>query len=221
MTPGTPTMIYVDAFNLYYGALKGTPYRWLDLEALFRNVFPNNQIVGIRYFTARVTAQAGNPDQPLRQQLYLRALATLRLVSIIEGHYLSKTRRLPLARPHAFGRRFVDVIVDEEKGSDVNLATHLLLDAFKGSFDCAIVVSGDSDLATPITMVRQEFKKTVGVLLPQCQGSATGKPPRKAAKLRQVATFFRDGIRQGVLAASQFPATLTDTDGTFRKPATW
>tara|TARA_R110002072_G_scaffold29206_4_gene92759 strand:- start:564 stop:863 length:300 start_codon:yes stop_codon:yes gene_type:complete len=28
------TCVYVDGFNLYYGALKRTPYKWLDLAAL-------------------------------------------------------------------------------------------------------------------------------------------------------------------------------------------
>ena len=34
------THVYIDGFNLYYGALKGTPYKWLDLEALCRKLMP-------------------------------------------------------------------------------------------------------------------------------------------------------------------------------------
>jgi hypothetical protein len=48
------TNVYVDGFNLYYGCLKGTPYRWLDLEALCSRLLPTNSIHRIRYFTARV-----------------------------------------------------------------------------------------------------------------------------------------------------------------------
>jgi hypothetical protein len=54
------TNFYVDAFNLYYGSLKGIPDRWLDLDALFRAVFPKNQINRIRYFTAIVESPSTN-----------------------------------------------------------------------------------------------------------------------------------------------------------------
>jgi len=218
----TKTIVYVDAFNLYYGALKGTKYRWLDVHALFSSVFPQNDIVGIRYFTARVHSMPSNPDQPLRQQLYFRALSTLPGLEIVEGHYLTKAKKLPLAHQQPGRDRFAEVVVTEEKGSDVNLASHLLLDAFKNAYDCAIVVSGDSDLATPITIARQEFGKVVGVLLPQrISGSGKCESPRRSAKLKEVATFFRHGIREGVLANSQFPATLADAQGQFHKPPTW
>jgi hypothetical protein len=68
------TNFYVDAFNLYYGSLKGTPDHWLDLDALFRVVFPKNQINRIRYFTAIVEARPPDLRQPAHQQAYLRAL---------------------------------------------------------------------------------------------------------------------------------------------------
>ncbi|MBP7275756.1 MAG: NYN domain-containing protein [Kiritimatiellae bacterium] len=221
MITGTPTMIYVDGFNLYYGALKGTPYKWLNFEALFARVFPNNRIVGIRYFTAPINALPSDPDQPLRQQRLFRALRTLPLLTIIEGHYLCHPKSMPLVNPPPGGNRFAQVLFTEEKGSDVNLASYLLMDGFKNAYDCAIVVSGDSDLATPITMARQELAKTVGVLLPQRLSNPPQRTRRRSARLQQVASFFRDGIRTGVLAASQFPSTLTDAHGTFTKPASW
>jgi hypothetical protein len=71
------TNVYVDAFNLYYGCLKGTPYRWLDLGALCRRLLPKDRINRIRYFTATVSARPDNPDAPQRQQVYLRALETI------------------------------------------------------------------------------------------------------------------------------------------------
>ena len=72
------TIVYVDGFNLFYGALKGTPYKWLDVSALLRKILsPRNVIIGIKYFTARVFPRPGNVGQPIRQNIYLRALATL------------------------------------------------------------------------------------------------------------------------------------------------
>ncbi len=144
MITGTPTMIYVDGFNLYYGALKGTPYKWLNFEALFARVFPKNRIVGIRYFTAPINALPSDPDQPLRQQRLFRALRTLPLLTIIEGHYLCHPKSMPLVNPPPGAKGFAQVLFTEEKGSDVNLASYLLLDGFKNAYDCAIVVSGDS-----------------------------------------------------------------------------
>jgi hypothetical protein len=51
-------------------------------------LLPKNQITALKYFTAPVTARPGDPDQPNRQQLYLRALRTLPGVEIIYGHFL-------------------------------------------------------------------------------------------------------------------------------------
>src|SRR6266540_753040 len=59
------TNVYVDAFNLYYGCLKGTPYRWLDLAALCRRLLPNDEINRIRYFTALVSARPDDPQEPI------------------------------------------------------------------------------------------------------------------------------------------------------------
>ncbi len=53
--------VYVDAFNLYYGAVKDTPYRWLDLDALCRRLFPRDEINRIRYFTAIVSRSDSRP----------------------------------------------------------------------------------------------------------------------------------------------------------------
>ncbi len=211
------TNVYVDAFNLYYGCLKQTAYRWLDLAALAASLLPNHQINRIRYFTALVTTIPGDGDgnQPQRQQLYLRALRTIPSLTIHEGHYLSGTRTMPLAHPPAHGSKFAEVIKMEEKGSDVNLATMLLVDAFRGDFEQALLITNDSDLAMPVEVVRSEIKKPVGIAYP-CT-----RPKRvPSAKLRSVATFTRD-IRVGALAKCQFPAIVKDAHGTLTKPGSW
>ena len=53
--------ICVDGFNLYYGCLRGTPCKWLDLDALCRRLFPRDTIHRIRYFTANITPRPGGP----------------------------------------------------------------------------------------------------------------------------------------------------------------
>lgn len=117
------TNVYVDGFNLYYGSLKGTPYKWLDLSALCTVLLPKDQVHRIRYFTAHVSARPHDPQQPVRQQTYLRALETLPGLTVHLGHYLVSYPRMPLRHPPATGPRTVEVVKSEEKGSDVNLAT--------------------------------------------------------------------------------------------------
>ena len=76
------TNVYIDGFNFYYGALRKTPYRSVNVRRLCELLLPKNTIAEIKYFTARVRATPGDPDQTVRQQLYLRALQTLPCVSI-------------------------------------------------------------------------------------------------------------------------------------------
>ena len=93
------TNVYVDALNLCYGCLKGTPYCWLDLAALCRRLLPNDELSRIRYFTALVSARPDDPQEPQRQLTYLRALRTIPNLSIHTGHYLRHPVRMRLANP--------------------------------------------------------------------------------------------------------------------------
>jgi uncharacterized LabA/DUF88 family protein len=202
------TNIYVDAFNLYYGCLRGTPFKWLDVAMLCKVLLPRDTIHRIKYFTAVVEARSEDPGQRLRQQFYLRALATIPNLSIYYGHFLSHAVSMPLA---ANPKSKVIVIKTEEKGSDVNIATELLVDAFNDDFDLAVVVSNDSDLLAPIKVVRRQFGKRVGLLNPQRHPSVP---------LEREVDFLKS-IRPGALRKSQFPATMSDSKGSFHKPPMW
>ena len=206
------TMVYVDGFNLYYGAVKRTPYKWLNILALCNFLLPKNQIIGIKYFTALVTAHPNDPDQPNRQQMYLRALRTISNLKIIYGHFLEHVIWMPLADPAPGGTKHARVIKTEEKGSGVNIASHLINDGHRKRYEAAILISNDSDLVEPIKIVRNELKFPVGVLNPILE-----KPSHE---LRKFATFVKP-IRKGVLSASQFPPILQDSIGTFYKPPSW
>jgi len=91
------TNIYIDGFNLYYGCLKNTPHKWLDVGKLCALMLPKHDIQEIKYFTAIVTPRDDNPEQQIRQNIYLRALRTTPNFTIIKGHFLSNKIRLPLA----------------------------------------------------------------------------------------------------------------------------
>ncbi len=205
------TFVYIDAFNLYYGALRKSPFRWLDLQKLCQLMLPKNDVQAIKYFTALVSARPGDADQPLRQQLYIRALKTIPNIEIIYGHYLTHVVRMPKATPPGAKQEYVQVIKTEEKGSDVNLATHLVHDAHLNRFDIAVVISNDSDLLAPIQLIRSQLSKKVGVLNPQ-------KNPSRA--ILPHVDFFKQ-IRSGGLRDSQLPDTLNDPHGTITKPTRW
>jgi len=206
------TIVYVDGFNLYYGAVKDTAYKWLDIGKMCGLLLPQNEIVGIKYFTARVSARPDDPGQPTRQQMFLRALGTIPGLEIIFGHFLSNETVLPRADSPPENRRYARVIKTEEKGSDVNLATHFLCDAFRGRFECGVLVTNDSDLREPVRVVRRELHRCVGVVNPHRRPSSK--------ELTEHASFQKT-IRTGVLAASQFPDELEDANGRFTRPAEW
>lgn len=211
------TSFYIDGFNLYYGCLKQQPqYKWLNLASFCEQSFPppRNQLHRIRYFTAHIRPRASDPLKGVRQQTFLRAARTIPNLTIHLGHYLESKVKACLVSPLANGTRFVEVHKSEEKGSDVNIATYLLLDAFKNDFGAAVVVSNDSDLAEPIRVVRQELGKPVIVLMPCCNGRRQSVQLKKAAS-RAIC------VNPGILASSQFPSKLTDTVGDFHKPPTW
>jgi hypothetical protein len=202
---------YVDGFNLYYRALKGTPYKWLDLAALARRLLDQKDTVDkVRYFTARVGARAGDPDAPRRQQILLNGLKTIPNLEIHYGRFLAKTKTRPtVANP----KKYVEVHDTEEKGSDVNLAVHLLNDGWKRSFELALVFSQDTDLVEPIRMVREELRLPVGLVW------LDGKRP--STHLADAATFVRH-LRSADLAASLFPDPIVSPSGAkIAKPAGW
>jgi hypothetical protein len=208
------TNVYVDTFNLYYGCLKHTPYRWLNILTVCNTELPTNQINRIRCFSARVSARHGDLTKPERQATYFRALRTLPNLSIHLGQFLESQVRMPYVTPPAGGPNTALVKKTEEKGSDVNLASYMLLDGFRKEYDAAIVISNDSDLAEPVRMVRKELGLKVVVLLPCGPNSRPSVELRKAASRHQL-------IQTSTLASSQFPPTLTDANGTITKPPTW
>jgi uncharacterized LabA/DUF88 family protein len=201
--------VYIDGFNLYYGCLKGTSYKWLDINKLCTFLFPNDEISKIKFFTAPIKIRSYDKDHdaPNRQQVYWRALRTLPNVEIIEGFFL--LHQVNMMR--ADGRGLVQVIKTEEKGTDVNIAAHLLHDAHRGLFEKAVVISNDSDLVSPVKMVREDIGKPVVVISPF---------ERNSIQLKMVATSVKR-IREGLLRVSQLPTTLKDSVGDFTMPDKW
>jgi len=103
------------------------------------------------------------------------------------------------------------ILKSEEKGSDVNLAAHLLRDAYRGACACAVIVSNDSDLLTPIRMAKADCRMTIGLVPPRAKGSV---------ELKRLVDFKIDP-RVHLLAGSQFPDAVPIPDGAIHKPARW
>ncbi|MGA2537605.1 MAG: NYN domain-containing protein [Terracidiphilus sp.] len=215
------TNLYIDGFNLYYRLLKDNPqFKWLDLRALAEALLqPQNQIQTIRYYTARISGRF-DPSAPARQQVYLDALQSIPEITIHLGNFLVTKPWAGLVHPPQMRGGAIPQFIlpypvvakvwkTEEKGSDVNLASHLIRDACQGDFDVAAVLSNDTDLVEPIRIVTQELGLPVGLLCPV---------PKPAEGLVQVASFIKH-IRVQHLQGSQFPDTIPGTIVT--RPASW
>ncbi len=165
-----------------------------------RFLLPKDKIQRIKYFTALVTPRPNDPDKPLRQRVFLRALQTIPNLEIILGSFLSHEVMMPRS---PIGSGYVKVIKTEEKGSDVNIATHLLLDGFRNEYELVVVVSNDSDLLMPIQVVTEQFGKPVGLPNPQQNPSVALLPY----------VMFVKNIRKNVLkTANSHPCFPTGTE---------
>jgi len=197
-------IVYVDGFNLYFGMVEaGFGYcKWLDLNELTRNLLrPHQQLIGIKYFTSRVS---NNPQKQKRQTTYIEALESTG-IEVIYGQYQSNCIRC-----NRCGNRWNTF---NEKMTDVNIATYLLVDAYKDGYDTAMLISGDSDLVPPMKAVHQNFPhKRVFVAFP---------PKRKNVSVSSIAKGHLI-IGRKKLVDSQFPDEVQKADGfTLKKPSRW
>lgn len=205
------TIIYIDGFNLYYGVLKQAPaLKWLDIEKFCRLLRPHDDIQAIRYFSALVMG----PERP-HQIAYFKALATTPIVNVILGRF--KHKNITCGAPactHAGNRIFK---MQEEKRTDVSIATYMMDDAYQDACDHLILFSGDSDLVPPVNMVRSRFPaKKITVYVPS-RSAVRGA----AVELRAACTVNRS-LPLALLPKSQFPDHMPDgAGGTIDRPSVW
>ena len=221
--PPLRAYVYFDGFNFYNGCLKNprrppqwSQCKWLDLEKYCDLILGAYDVQRVRYFTAEVKSLPNDPAAPERQQTYLRALESLSRVSVHRGQFYVHPKWRYLARPsgnkHKLPLETARVIIPEEKGSDVNLASYLLTDGFLDLYDTAVVISNDSDLATPIEIVTTTIGKPVILLNPHLT---------LAFHLSGIQGVLYREMRLGPLTASQFPHKFADEHGDIEKPSSW
>lgn len=198
-------IVYIDGFNLYFGLRsKGwKKYYWLNLKEFSRSLLAPTQIlVHTKYFTSKISKPHAKSR---RQAAFLSALDTLTDFTIYYGRYQSflETCR-NCGHTH---------IVDNEKKSDVNIATQLIVDAFQDHYDTAILVSADSDLVPPILAVQELFpNKLIKVAFP---------PERSSFELKSVVkTSFT--IYESKFRNNQFPDMVKLPSGhMISRPESW
>ena len=241
--------VYVDGFNLYYGARglcgRGTPgWRWLDIRALAQRVvsrisrWQGAVIARVVYCTAVLDA-ASNPSGYTEQNIYLKALTAAHSVDhIAYGNYVARVKYAPLAvraptrsrnpqivhpqwpimvqdaggNPIADATFMVSYADREEKGSDVNVAAHLLVDVLTSVVDAAIIISNDSDLQFPVSYARGRVP--VGLVNPSAAylaGALRGKPSEG------VGSHWWHRLSSADLHACQLP----DPVASFARPVGW
>ena len=219
-----------------------TGWRWLDPRKLAEGTLPASwrtngaTIERVVYCTARVSGDT-DPTSPKDQDIYLRALAANRSVDRIEfGTFVSRVRSAPLAIRTSKGKPkivesdwpvmvkdaqwnnvnsahfVVSYVHREEKGSDVNVGAHLLLDVLDKNVDAAIVVSNDSDLELPVRSARDRVP--VGTINPSTHPTA-GK--LKGSPNDGVGDHWWLRLEEATYKANQLP----DSIGKLSKPSGW
>ena len=205
--PANPerVIVYIDGFNLYFGLRdKGwKKYYWLDFNKLALSLLRGDQVlVRTKYFTSKITSP---PDKRKRQEAFLSAVNTLPNFEMHFGRYQTFEQSCRVC-----GHKHLD---SNEKRTDVNIATHLLVDAFQGAFDTAILVSADSDLTNPILEINRLFpQRLVKVAFP---------PGRFSLELKNAARLSFQ-IYEGKLRKSLLPEQVVLASGyVVQRPLSW
>jgi 6-hydroxy-3-succinoylpyridine 3-monooxygenase len=228
------TRIYIDGYNLYYGCLKRTPYKWLDLSKLFiDHILPSslNEIhsyddLTVKFFTADIVGKAAMSEDSLKdQQAYHRALAfnsNENQLEIIKGYYaINQTRAFkidennPKKPPNEC--EYVDVWKLEEKQTDVNIAVESLYDVMTDdTLEQVVFVTNDTDLASVLEKIKSLNKVKIGLVIPTTESV---RNPNE--KLEKLADWTRRNILEDELKASQLPRTVAGGRKPAIKPVGW
>ena len=233
------TRIYIDGYNFYYGCLRGTPHKWLDLLPLFENhILPSALLKdgdghirqsallpspSIKFFTAKIIESvARSTDSVSSQARYHTALRKLHdgRIELIEGYYAVNKMKVKVVdsdEPNRPPRECKEVQAwkVEEKQSDVNLALQVYHDAITGQIDHAVIVTNDTDIAPALAMIRAHTQVLMGVVVPTTDPT---RPPN--TDLVKLAHWTRRHINASELAACQLPRVIPGKRPTI-KPDSW
>jgi uncharacterized LabA/DUF88 family protein len=204
------SIIYIDGFNMYNGSLSGTPHKWLNLERYFDRLRQHEDVLSIKYFTAKMDGDSG-----VRQEVYLRALSTLSRVEVIVGRYKRKTVTCRVRACSWLGNKLFQTW--EEKRTDVNIAVQMLDDALSEQSDTQVLVSGDSDLVPALNKIKERRpQQTLVVYVP-----ARDEHRGAAVEIRSAADKNAT-LPVALFKHCQLPQEIDDgAGGKIRKPTSW
>lgn len=215
------TIVYVDGFNLYYGACRALGRKWLDLGALCERLLPNDEILEIAYCTADLRKVPNDPEAQIRQRVYHRALRTTPHLRIYRGRFLEKEVAGSLVDPAPGERTRRIVRTFEEKGTDVNIAALMLTDGYEGRYEQAALISNDGDLKMPVEIIRNRLDLPVVVINPVLK--RRGKRRNRILSpdpLPPNASFVQ--LKAKHVEESQFPPQVWEEPGSIlAKPSSW
>lgn len=230
-----PTAVYVDGYNFYYGRIRGTPYKWIDVVMLFERLLheqePTSDLALVRYFSAFCLARFsthGNAST-IAQDSLMRAHETRHAARFqktmgTHTHDRSGTNmpRYVEGAPFDRGNR-VKVWRIEEKQTDVNIALAMYRDACSGRFSQLVVCSNDSDVEPVLRAIREDFPHIrLGVVTPRA-------PPRQGvvthrnimSSLSRHAHWTRSHIHDEELKACLLPDRIQTGKKPIDRPAHW
>lgn len=227
------TACFVDGYNMFYGLLAGTPYKWLDLPSLLAHIVriehPESTVSGISFFTSGVKPSLASRGIASKeaQDMYLRALIA-RDVRVFYGRHQLESGKAPrFINKHTPASRAdqVDVWKLEEKETDVHIAISMYRLASREAYLPAeertqqiVLVSGDTDMTPALRALREDFPDLrVGVILPHREGIQRTVP----GSLKQYAHWMRHLVTQVELADHQFPSRIPTRKKPVTKPDYW
>lgn len=214
------TIVYVDAFNLYYWVLKNSQYKWLDIEKLVKSMLKSNEILEIKYFFAWVKWDERDPNKKLRQETYINALIKhIPIFKCYEWQFFENVIKSwkDIEPPHTFRK----IHTREEKWTDVNLAVHIVNDTHTvPELECICLVSNDSDLSEAIKISKNVWKSIVTIApitYEKLKWLNWNKKIPVSYKLRQYSDVILPFIHSDYLSGSQLPQTVWE----FTCPSEW
>lgn len=227
------TAFFIDGYNLFYGLLAGTRYKWLDLPALLIHITkiqnPASEAIQINYFTSPVLpslATLGIQSKEA-QDTYIRALIAKGVTVTLGKHRLEQgtaprfiDKNTPASRQDK-----VDIWDLEEKQTDVSLAIGMyrLLSQQQNlqaeqRIEQIVLVSADTDMTPALKAIREDFPEiTVGIILPHREGIDREVP----GSLKNYAHWVRKHVRIEELQTHQFPERVPTRKKPAVKPSYW
>ena len=227
------TACFVDGYNVFYGLLAGTPYKWLDLPALQAHIIRiehcDSTLAAVSFFTSGVKPSLASRGIASKeaQDTYIRALIS-RGVDVYYGRHQLESGKAPrfVDKATAASRDDqVEIWKLEEKETDVHIAISMYRLAARQAalplelrVEQLVLVSADTDMTPALRALREDFPGLqLGVILPHREGIQRTAP----GSLKQYVNWMRQVVTNAELARYQFPARIPTRKKPADKPAYW